>query len=394
MLSKSIFGYVMVITIGLTTCLAGGLAAVSPAFQFLDAPVSGRTLAMGDCSINEVYYGSSNHNPGAVGLFYHDFAFSLKLPYINNYLPGALNNTRFQGWSVGTRLKPFGTSDKIPPLVFSVAVTRHKINYGLIQRQDEIGNAYGEVDTFERAYLITIAAGYENRYRLGIGYTIKKIDTKFPEVYTPDPQALERSAVAHEVGFLFEFPIHRFLSLKPDPEGSVEWQITPSVAGVLSDFGPDVEYFDVNNKVPLPKTLTGGFALLVKYVKRRLPLFSLRGAHERTHSYYRERVTMKRYGLQLGLLDALFLRVGKFDFYFPAYYPWENDWNHQTTYGLGFQLSGLLNWLDRNNTPSDRHGFSGFLQDRLDLQFDYTNVADKGDASYMGDLWQAALIIR
>ncbi len=349
----------------LAACLLAALSLASPlsASSIDDAGVislrivnSARAVALGGAVANLVDEESPHYSPGAVGIFHLHKYFAVTSPNSTKWLPELASDLELTKFSVSAGYAlSFGDKSNYhrPRIALAAAYSRFKFDYGTIPIDDSQSTS-----PYDKADGYTFAAGFEYYLRAGIGFTHKTIKS---DLSVPFYSSVAKGD-ASDYGVLVEFPIVNLLSRR-DPavtpeDGSLQFEFTPSVAYVKANDGDGFKYSGVFVNESLPTTSKTGIALKTGVKRDQLPLATLLLVYESEKELYNDDRKSNRRGVELGLYDVLYARLGKLD----------DDWGelHPYSFGFGVSFGGLLTWLESRNVLQ-----RGEVLRRVDLNFDY-----------------------
>ncbi len=330
---------------------------------------SARGVALGGAVVNLVDEESPHYNPGAVGIFHLHKYFAVTSPNSTQWLP-EMPTSDFElakfSVSAGYALS-FGDKSNYhrPRIALAAAYSRFKCDYGTIPIDDsQITSPYDKADGY------TIAAGIEYYLRAGFGYTHKTIKSDLSMPF----YSMVGTADASDYGILVELPIAEILrrtDVADSPQtGVLEFEFTPSVAYVKANDGDDFKYSGVFFKEPLPTTSKTGLALKTGIKRNQLPLATLLLVYESEKELYNDDRKSNRRGVELGLYDVFYARLGKLEDGFGELHPY--------TFGFGISVGGLLTWLESRDVLH-----RGDILRRVDLNFDYAQY-EGGDHTLAG----------
>jgi hypothetical protein len=363
-----------------------------PRMEYLIIVNSPYATGMGGCAVNMVGDQSALYNPGALGVYHLDKNISFSVPFATDWLPVDFGDLelRTYNFSAGVSLNQI-MPDPLRKfnLGCGVAYSRTEMDYGELVRVDVYADSLGyQCDRIEAGlYTLSFAADYY--VRVGVGYTIKKSKSTL-EARPVDAQAqtFETDADMHDYGIYAELPLARFINPIPDPTNVINsqqlYEITPSLAYVKANMGDDIiyEYFTIEEQVyPSPEISRLGFGLYGSIKMGGPTLASININHEiETQNYeygnLKDGDKLKKWGLELGVLDAVFVRLGsvKSD-------PYGEGRTNINSWGIGFSLNGAITLLIRWDKLHLGDNILGYLLKNVDLRVDY--------AEYTGNATQA-----
>lgn len=350
----------------LAVCLLAALYLVTPQLAPAESLASvtalrivnsGRAVGLGGAVVNLVDEESPLYNPGAAGLFHLNKYLAITSRGNTRWLP-ELSNSRlhFKTFCVsGGYAMSFGDESDTdrPRVALAGAYSRQKLDFGSFPFEGGDSNSpHDKADGF------TIAAGLDYYLRFGVGYTHKKIKSDLSVPY----YSSVAKGDASDYGFLLEIPVGRLLNSSvrksPTSNGELQLEFTPSFALVKSNVGDDIKYPEAINTDPLPTAKKAGLAIKAGINRDNLPLATLLLVHESEITIPDDDNKSTRQGVELGLYDVFFARLGKLDDGYGELHPY--------TFGFGLSVGGLLTWLESRDVLH-----RGDILRRVDLNFDY-----------------------
>ncbi len=339
------------------------------AVLFLVVSNSPRVNGMGGCGIALIDEQSSLYNPAAVGVFHLDKVFSISSPSSTDWLPTLDLDMRYKTFNVSvggsTRLlKP----DQKTHLSFGLAYSRIKLDYGRLVFTDAEGNEIGYGYPEEEAHCFTLGFGIEHIARLGLGLTMKKIDSRLSTVGAGEEKGDGTAkATAFDIGLYAELPLGRLMTGKAESDMNIE--LTPALAYVLSNIGNDITYVDAAQADPFPTIHRISLSIYGGLKSRGATLASLRISWEHERSALSiDPDPINKFGGELGIGNVLFIRGGfHHDDAGELKYP---------TFGAGLSLQGILQFIETTQ-PEEGDTFLRYLLTHADFSVDY--------AKYFGD---------
>lgn len=224
---------------------------------------------------------------------------------------------------------------------------------GLQFGRHEIWDAYnvlvGHYEPYERYMSFTLSGGLNvrERYIFGFGLSVKPfkydITTSWPEL----TRAGNKKTTAYDLGMFFKTIIDL-------PDG---FTLAPAFGLSILNLGENKEYLS-----PLPEQLHVGIGLRLagfgsaridEILHRKTPVLTLAGNFEINREQILDKSTIYGYGFEVGLIQALFLRIG--------YYDHEDGHTEDITYGIG----------------------TGITYGRIRARFDYARVPQAEDLDYI-----------
>jgi len=358
---------------------ASGRADISnAAVLFLRIVNSPQANGMGTCVVNLVNEESAYYNPGTLGLFHLDKVVAVTFPNSTKWFPDLADDIRFKTWHAGG-----GVSDRLVTgrtggrfnASLGLAYSYVRFDYGEFTRVDPYGQVLSTYETYDAAKCYTVALGVEYYLRLGVGCTLKKIESKLAEqgAGAETTPGFARGD-AHDYGMIVELPVDRWFTngiiLHDSPGGRLDLRVTPSFAYVRSNVGDDMEYIDAAQSDPLPKMSRMGFSVAGALDWNERECLAIRGVVESETLLLGERPKASKRGVELGALGIAYFRLGDNDDEVP-----DSD---LPTWGFGFRLRGVIQWLRLTERLAFARGIPGYLARHFDLSFDFARWRGAG----------------
>ncbi|MBI5266043.1 MAG: hypothetical protein HY851_02310 [candidate division Zixibacteria bacterium] len=332
-------------------------------FSAFDYVQSARANAMGGCVITNVDEEAALYNPGAMGVFHLNRAMSLTIPIRTTLMPEFSDDTRVSALSASGRIPARWLGQrKTAPSKFSLSAgfSQLKLQWSYYSRW------YGITMSgyYERASNFTIAAGYQNGARIGLGLTYKHLKAVIPAVGAGSQVGGTFSSTgwAYDLGLYADIDLADLHGQRQAAGGS-RFSLVPAIAFVRANAGGDhFAYLDVVQEDPLPEMNRYSFSIKIVEARGSAEIKSLRLVYEREDwmvPYHKDKV-----GAELGLLGALFIRAG--------YLGDGTKYLDLFTYGGGFSFAGLSRWLREGGNRSSNQPASNGFWERLDLKIDYS----------------------
>jgi len=337
--------------------------------QFLRIVNSPEANGMGTCGVNQVNEESAYYNPGALGLFHLHKVVAMTLPNNTKWVPDLADDIRLKTWHASGGMtdrlmtgRPEGRFNASLGLAYSYA----RLDYGEFLEVDPYGQVVSTYEAYEASRCYTVALGVEYYLRLGVGYTFKKIETKLTDQGAGAERVLAFArGDAHDYGLIVELPLHSWFTNGIGLHGSLERQVrlrvTSSFAYVRSNVGDDLEYVDAAQSDPLPTLKRIGFSAAGALDWNEKECLAIRGVVETETLLLGDRPKATKKGVELGALGIAYFRLGGTD----------DVMINGTTWGLGFRLRGVFQWLRLTERPQYTRGLLGYLVRHFDLSFDF-----------------------
>jgi len=371
-----------ILWLGLSIITAGHAApgradiSYSGGVQFLRIANSPEANGMGTCVVNQVNEESAYYNPGSLGLFHLDKVIAVTFPSNTKWVPDLADGARFKTWhasgGVSDRLIT-GRSEGRFNASRGLAYSYVRFDYGEFIWSDPWGETLSTYEAYDVAKCYTVGLGLEYYLRLGIGYTLKKIETKLAEQSAGTEEVLAFArADAHDYGLIVELPVESWFTngivLHDSPGRRMCLRLTPSFAYVRSNIGDDIEYIDAAQSDPLPTVRRIGFSVAGALNWNEKECLAIRGVLESETLLLGDRPKATKKGVELGALGTAYFRLGGTD----------DVMINGTTWGFGFRLRGVFQWLRLVEKPQYARGLPGYLARHLDLSFDFARWAGAG----------------
>ncbi len=358
------------------------LKAQDAAVTFLGIVHSARANGMGSCVVTMVSEESAYYNPASAGLLHLDKTVAFVAPHSTKWLPETADDLRLKSWSASVCVsrKPFQKQDpKEANFSVGLAYSYATLNYGMFESINENGTAIGQFEAYDAVKCLTVGLGYRHKVRVGLGYAIKFIESHLaPQGAGAEAGSGSADGTAHQLGLIAELPFHELAagdrSSDQTTAGRTELQATPTFAYVLDNLGKDLNYADAAQSDKLPRLSRLGFSLPLAIVSDGKEYCSFRGVMEWEKLQVDDVPILEKKGLEVGILRALFLRIGQFDTYGAP--------GQLSTYGAGFRLRGLLNGGRQFNETNDNGDFGVYLKQHVDLAVDYARYGNPKDNNY------------
>ena len=213
---------------------------------FLRIPVGARASGMGDAYTAVAEDASATWwNPAGLAFINRTETVNMYCKWLPQfYLP----DPNFRYFGLFHHFNEFGT----------VGANFIHMNYGDIQRTDEIGNALGTFHSFEWA--ATVAYGSKINENLALGISLKYIYSHHSPIGVGQEQGSGIASVfAFDLSTLYKLNLSRLFHF---PEARFfRFQLGANLANI----GPKISYTDRENADPLPTNLRTGLAFIFQY---------------------------------------------------------------------------------------------------------------------------------
>ena len=334
-------------------------------------------VAMGNCAVNNIDAQSALYNPGAMGLFHFEKNFSISLPNNTMYLKELTDNLRLKTISIsgGITLKQLNKSfhHKFNASL-SFAYSRQKISYGEIEITNTQGEELGTNKPFEKASNYSIGLGLEYYARIGIGMSIKKVNSSLS--FNLNPNSIERisaKTTGYDLGVIFELPLGEIIPIElPLGARNINFDLIPSYAYVQANSGNDLiilqdRFPDINFK--LPKISRKGYSVFGSINLDESSLFSYRLVSETEEDLVNEDVEdIEKNGSEIGFLGIFYYRWGKYE---DRLGPIDIK-----TSGYAINLKNIIKWFDTVG-PGYNSKTARYISDHFDFIFEYASYDDE-----------------
>jgi len=333
---------------------------------FLELSPDVRANGMGHTGVALTDSRAGFFNPAATAMINSDKRFKLSLGYLD--MPAEIDVSHLT--LTAKILKPKNFSGR----GFHLGVGFYTVNLNLgdlIETTYQQGTDAGTGRIFhvdEISYNFSLGAGFSTFIDLSAGVTFKY----FKEEYADE----EAEGTAVDFGFQFSKDLgpcffKRYINDKS------RWLLRPSLGLAFTNFGPDLEI--AKNEYPLPKKWGPGLALEIArekiYNTGSWRQFSIIAAVEiedyLSSSDYRKSLT--KAGIEAGLFDAVYLRVGN-----GGYQNVDFNW------GFSFNSQGIAYLLGAANATTG--SFGHFFREKIRIAFHYAldDMTDLPDNIHYG----------
>jgi len=357
-------------------CLIGNLSVAEDQIEstLLYYPMvnSPRANGLGRCSINLVDEQSPLNNPGALGLFHLEKIFAASLPSNTKWLPNFADDIR---------LKTTGISGGVSYQLFNpVADVGYNFSFGLayFQKTFELAIPFGErdpgefnyINRYDRADYYSLGLGFqlERFCRVGIGLTYKQILSELSA-----PMDFEARSTPFDLGIIVELPLMGVLqpanAKSASRDNGPRFELAASFAFIQSNMGDDIAYDGDDYTDPLPESRRMGISIHSALHRGVATIGSGRLIGEIEEDNKPDNVL--KGGLELGLLNIVFLRGGHYDD--------DQGGVHHTTLGLGLSLNGVIAWLEELDSIQLQDDVMGRLIRNFNVSFDYARFFAEGE---------------
>jgi len=321
-----------------------------------------RANGMGQTGVALMGKSAFYYNPGSLGFLGRDNRGVLSsYPQRTKWRPEVEDWGRYDAHSLAVSL-PKGLACW-EPLSVGFAYYRSRLYGALVRTSFTSPRVVGLLSWKDIANNYVLGVGLSTVIDVGAGITYKRISE------TVGDFALKGGCV--DFGLLLRLPLER-----DRPGGKLV--ITPSCGIAWSNYGPDVKRLSASYK--LPKTRRIGAALEIGVNRRRMfeqwMLWSLVGTLEGEKLLVGSREDITKYGVELGLLEAVCVRYGRVD----------HGFGELKTKGFTISSKGLLKTLVHMLVPAEDYSRWGkasrYLAEHLALEFSYARYDDSSHARY------------
>ena len=318
--------------------------------QFLLESPSIRSNGMGQVGVSLVDEYSAYSNPGSLGLYYlkdeisitpwtgsNDIGFGITYKHLSFSIP-IISKQLSNGSSIGLS-GVLSSNKKISPEYIDT-------DYNRLPTERIF-----QYEIFD--YNISLGFGYTGPIEIGAGFSLKKLgDKDYNSSY-------EWSYIAYDFGLISRIPLGNYFKLSSsDKYKSI---VLPSIGFSYSDIDSKIYLDDVS--YPYLKTFRTGFAVtlgiarLSSYGGWELVTFLPAVEVEKTENI--KHIT--KYGIELGIVEAIYIRKGK------------RDKEDLSTSSWGFTLNSggifkLFNAISSNDSNKQSKTLD-FLANRLTFQY-------------------------
>lgn len=358
-------------------------ADIAEEMSFLNEISSPRAAAMGECAINLVDGQTFIYNPGSMGIFHLNKWFSFHSTLDNQYRPEVEDGDRLKsiGFSIG-RIDGLGHSIGSHRRMISMAAGYARLSNhinGQLYTHGRINpRLYPDIRRHDaKADYYFAALGLDYFVKVGIGGSYKEARSIDSLGTFWSRQTL--TAYSYDFGIIAELPLKIFPqdSIIAESKGGVtSVEITPSIAYVDCNIGknPIMKRWDSQGQLQsstrywfgLPRTQKFGASILGNVFKKNASFVSARISWEHDHDLVGEYNT-KKLGAEVGFFGILFPRIGKIS---------HESQDLYTTWGLGFELNGLIRWLYYSDNIH-LNGWADRLLANASLSIDLAKYKDK-----------------
>lgn len=342
--------------------------------NFLKNVNSAQSVGMGGVTVNLVNNQSAFYNPGAHGLYYLDKVVSVSMPRSTEYLKAIADDIKLKtkGGGVGFSRNLLLKNESDLNISFGFSYSTLKFEYSDIQRLDPLGNPLETIHSFEEAKFYTFGIGIDYKFRLGIGYTHKKIKSHLIGYgsFGNEIGSGTRVGSAYDFGILLELPYNSLVKSNRPADVSPDFNITPSIAYVKSNVGDDVYYIDAAFAEKLPEISRTGVGLKIDRIIDWEITYYFLFAFEKEKDAVNDINIYNRYGGELGLAEVIKIRAGKTTHRFDA--------DNFSTFGLGVSARGIMKMFELFKTDKHTDSYMGYLLKNLDIKFDWARINQKG----------------
>ncbi|MCP4632669.1 MAG: hypothetical protein GY855_07060 [candidate division Zixibacteria bacterium] len=344
-------------------------------------------MGMGGCSINLLNEQSGQYNPAAPGLFYMHRYLSISFPYKTKLINDVYVNSLNIGGAF-TRSLFNKAGERVPEVCASIGYSRCKISYSFNDHEYTTTDN-NQLHFYELADIYTLSFGIDYYVRVGLGCSIKSIESALP-LYSPygSSSVLKGEGHAYDLGVIVQIPLHEIVPYKIRLDTVYDYflnfELTPTIAYVHSNLGPQIKYKVWDYSKKLPEASKMGASVYTSAKINNSVVLSVLFAVEKEAQVRRtgpwlkdEKFYIERYGYEFCLMGCAYFRKGHF----------KDDvgliraTGDYDTHGFGFRLQGLLSWLKTSRTVRLNGGLIEFVYDNIDVSFDY---AQYEDSNYKG----------
>ena len=345
--------------------------------HFLKLSPSARSNGMGQVGVVLTGVRFSYHNPAAVG-FFDDRYFAVSFYPEKADLRGD-SSLRFNSFSSAVSVPVNSRAGSFP---VSLGIAYQQIHltgsaagertYGLVG--NSAPGAEGVSTWKDRTDLFTVGVSSSWLVDVGLGLTFKHLSEDWNDGST--------SGHAFDFGLLVRAPLAGKQPFLQESEIGSSWRWNLMSGISFSNYGPDIEI--AGHEYPLPKLRRIGIGMELGHTTDSIVWLSLIPAVEWETWLAVEHTTVSKFGVEVGLAEALFLRVG-------TVYTSTNAPGFDT-YGLGITTRGVKKMLLGESLARSGSGFdlARLLLSRLNVELSFASsgptAGDTNTGYYQIDL--------
>lgn len=348
---------------------------------------SPHVIALGGCGINMVNEQSVMYNPGSLGIFHLNRTFAFSIPNKFLYLPSNYtdlyrNSMILSGGIFWKTFRPFSDNKLNFGLAFAytrnIYESRLKLAEILADPDSGFppdwyidGSPVRPVDYIDKTIYdyYTLALGYENGVRLGLGITYKKVS--YGSYYADQAEEMDREfgLDRHTIGAIFEID-HSLGELKTRRWPANHIGITNSLAFTNTSIGTDDSG---DERYAWRIGLSSQVHASSDFIRTALLQFYFQYLKDDDYvGYYLDydsyrKITTKYewrhcLGLETMLFELVAFRVGK------------TEGVHELSYGWGLSSRGLFKILDHKYAVSRKHNILSYIITNINVSWDFARA--------------------
>ena len=339
------------------------------AVPFLTSINSPRAIGIGGASSLLVDEQSPEFNPAALGIFHLDHYGAFSIPSGTNTLEVLDDEIQLKTWNFSLG-KIFYQKDN-RKISIGISYLYKKFEYGSIVRTDPTGTILGSVEPYDDAKQFSIGVGFDYSLKAGLGFSYKKINSQLADFgFGSESGLVNTKATAVDFGLYLEFPFHQLMGKKLyiSESKNISYEIAPVFSYVKANIGDDISYIDAAQSDPLPKISRMGLGLKFSVFSNDQERLSAFLVYEREKSLVYISSKINRKGIEIGLFNSVYVRVGK--------YKDEKTTIDYKTIGYGFSLRGLIENMSGNKKLSAKNDWIGYILNKIDIKYDWAKVEE------------------
>lgn len=327
---------------------------------FLGFPPTTRSAAMGTAGVMLTDGDGAPHNPAlsALGDYEH---FSGSFNPIRAEIYG-LEDSKYRSESFSARLPLLGDS----PFTIAINYSHEEfINGPYYINRDAWGNTISDPDKLymtEDSRTAALSVAWTGRVQLAVGVGLKWIDVKLPEFN------FKNWGRSLDVGFAARLPM-RSVGTNLSNLSSLRFNADLLCGLSFQNYAPD---FNITyDKYLPPKTIRYGFGLELAYGTGYYDWITVLPVFEKVTKFNNDPEPEYRMGVEVGLAEALYLRLGRFQSEEPDSFSEDGF----STFGASISTVGLRKLINSIKNSDHQSSESGrFSVNGLNLEFSFARV--------------------
>ncbi len=330
---------------------------------FLELSPSVRSNGMGTVGVMLTDHESAYYNPAALGFLdnkYASVSFYPRKARLVEFMDSS--SIEYNSTVLTARLPDRVWSNSLP---VGIGIAYQHLSY---VDGPYIERTYDGIPT-ERTFFwkdyadcFSVGIGYSGVVDVGVGVTYKDLSEEVVDY--------KGSGDAFDFGLLFRAPLNGLFLSQPHGDG---YRLRSSLLlGMsVSNYGSSFKF--MGGDYVLPKTGRFGCGMELVYGSERMRWLSLLPAYEMEVLFPGDDQRTGKFGMEAGLADALFLRVGTVNA--------QEGLVGFDTYGIGVSSRGIKQMLlgDRLDVPASNLNLSKFLLAHLNVEFSYARIDREGN---------------